>query len=693
MAASSSHSLPSPSSDVGVGQPFYISTAINYANGPPHMGHAYEAIIADCLARYHRQYGRDLFFMTGTDEHGQKIATAAEQEGVRPRELTDRYSAQFQELNKQLGISNDRYIRTTEPEHYETVQHIWRKSAASGDIYLDTYNGWYNVREEAFLSEVEAKNANFQDPATGRPLEKRSEESYFFRLKNYWDKIHAHIKEHPGFVQPESARQEILARLSNDEARDLSVSRCSFDWGVPVPAGDGQAPVTERPHVMYVWFDALPNYLSGIKYPVAHSKYWPANVHLIGKDINWFHSVIWPSMLMSIGESLPRQVFCHGFVLAQDGRKMGKSLGNAVDPREIIDKYGVDAFRYFLLRETPVGEDLIFSERRLVELSNADLLKSFGNLLHRATNLCKQSCNGQICTAERLAGDQLPFDAAEFIAETDQAYLSVGIYRALSLLMEKIHRTNQWITELAPWAIKDPEQLGRKQAIIVTLLELLYFFAHFLLPAVPAGAQRVFERFNTPAQLISQLSPDFKNIPVGTPITVGPVLYTELEYKLLPVQELGITVGRVATAAPHPDAEKLYVLSVDFGSFTRQVVAGLRDYYTIEQLQGRHVVALTNLKPSRIRNCASEAMLLCSEHVDDSQRLTVQLLAPPPAAQPGATVQARGLAPSADKQIRVQDFQRIVFSVKDGQVIADSFPLVVGSDPICTSAPDGAKIR
>lgn len=672
--------------------PFYISTAINYANGAPHIGHAYEAIVADCVARYHRAYGRDVFFMTGSDEHGQKIKDAATAQGLRPIELTDRYAAEFQSLNAELGISNDRYIRTTEPSHYRIVQELWKTAASKGDIYLGSYTGWYNTREEAFVTDTEAKRTEFVDPVSQKPLVQMSEESYFFRLSKYVPQLIEHIKNNPTFVQPESAAKDLLSRLTTEEITDLSVSRCAFDWGVPVPSND-QHP--DKPHVMYVWFDALPNYLSGLNYGTDSStagKYWPCNVHLIGKDINWFHSVIWPCMLMSVGEALPRQVFSHGFILGPDGKKMSKSVGNVVDPRAVLQKYGVDAFRYFLLRVSPLGSDLIFSERRLVELSNADLLKSFGNLLHRATNLCKQSCGGVICTDQRLPLDQIPLDLAAFVRENDAHYTNMDTFSALESLLAVIHRVNQWITELAPWSIKD--DLTRKQIIIVTLLEMFFALSHFLAPVVPHSIAKVFERFNTAPKLIPELSTSFQNLPVGTAITVGTPLYTLLEFKVLPVQELDLKVGKIASVKKHPDADKLYLLQVDFAEAgTKQILAGLTAFYQIEELQDRHVVALVNLKPSSMRGQLSEGMLLCSEHQDDQGVTHVQLLQPSPSAPIGSAVHGENLPPICERQIRIQDFQKISITVQGGRVVADGFTLLSASAPITSSSPDGAKVK
>ena len=338
---------PSTAPKSGKGEKFYLTTAINYTNGPPHVGHAYEAITSDVISRYHRVYGRQVFFLTGTDEHGQKIADTAEKAGVKPIDICDKYAGQFQDLNAKLSISNDGYIRTTQPHHHKLVQLLWQRVEKKGDIYLDRFSGYYNVREETFITDHDAEQSDFKDPVSGVPLEKREEESYFFKMSKYHDRLVEHIKTHPEFIQPELRRNEILARL-REPLRDLSVSRNTFSWGIPVPNGNG--------HVMYVWFDALSNYLSGVGWPDGqHKSMWPADVHIIGKDILWFHTVIWPTMLMSAGVDLPKTVFGHGFVSDKDGVKMSKSLGNVIDPYDMLQKYGSDTLRFFITRAAPYG--------------------------------------------------------------------------------------------------------------------------------------------------------------------------------------------------------------------------------------------------------------------------------------------------------------------------------------------------
>ena len=371
--------------------PFYLTTAIHYPNGKPHIGHAYETIAADVLARFHRQMGREVRFQTGTDEHGLKMAQKARDLGQTPRELADEMSSYFRELFDKLNISYDRFIRTTEPEHHRASQAIWQAMEANGDLYLDRYEGWYSVRDEAYYDESELTEGEGGEKLSpqGTPVEWTVEESWFFKLSAYGDKLLALYNEQPDFIRPESRRNEIM-RFVEGGLRDLSVSRTSFDWGVKVPGSEE--------HVMYVWVDALTNYLTGVGYPddcADFVKFWPADLHLIGKDITRFHTVYWPAFLMSAGIALPKQVFAHGFLLNR-GVKESKSLGNVTDPGELADLYGVDTLRYFLLREFSFGQDGGWSREAIVSRNNSELANSFGNLAQRTLSQVFKNCDGAL---------------------------------------------------------------------------------------------------------------------------------------------------------------------------------------------------------------------------------------------------------------------------------------------------------
>ena len=386
---------------------FYITTAINYTNGPGHMGHAYEAVTSDVIARFQRCVDSNsaVYFVTGSDEHGQKIAEAAEKEQVAPIEICNKYVTGFQVLNQRLLISYDDYIRTTSHRHQRTAQELWIRCANVDDIYLDAYTGWYNVREETFVTDTDATLHNFIDPVSGIPYKRVEEESYFFKMSKYQNQLIEYIETiNPNFIQPITHKNLILQRLKSDTLRDLSISRTTFDWGIPAPAG------FHANHVMYVWMDALSNYLTGVNglgittdgdsettSDTSLQHFWPANVHIIGKDILWFHTVIWPCLLFSANVPVPQCVYAHGFVNDKDGKKMSKSMGNVVDPHDMLDIFpAVDTFRWYLCKEAPYGGELSFSEDSMRDMHNADLCGTLGNLIHRATTLCTKYCSGTV---------------------------------------------------------------------------------------------------------------------------------------------------------------------------------------------------------------------------------------------------------------------------------------------------------
>eukprot|EP01104_Vermistella_antarctica_P003209 TRINITY_DN1337_c0_g1_i1.p1 TRINITY_DN1337_c0_g1~~TRINITY_DN1337_c0_g1_i1.p1 ORF type:complete len:684 (+),score=205.61 TRINITY_DN1337_c0_g1_i1:142-2193(+) len=642
---------------------FYVTTAINYTNGSPHIGHAYEALTADVIARYHRVYGRNVFFLTGTDEHGQKIGQAAEAQGVSPLTLCDGYVAQFQALNKKLAISNDRFVRTTEEEHIKIAQLVWQKAFDHGDIYLGQYSGWYNVKEEAFVTDLEAQEVDFKDGA-GNPLTKMEEESYFFRLSKYQEALKTLFKENPTFLQPDNRRAEILARLENIELKDVSVSRTTFDWGIPVP--------NDPKHVMYVWFDALTNYLTGIDYP-SHERaaFWPANVHVIGKDILWFHSVIWPAMLMSAQIPLPERVFGHGFVNDDKGKKMSKSIGNVVDPIAMLDAYPLDSFRYFLIREAPYGNDLSFSEKNLVTKHNTELANNWGNLLNRAVNLAKKYCGAKV---PDVKADR-PFDIAKLTSECETEMASLKLDQVLLLVLKASSDTNAYLQSQAPWKKDVTEE--QRRVVVRTVLEAAYVVAHFLLPFLPETCGKVFKQLSTEPTTLLALSAEWDNLAVDTPVSIAGVLFPKLVYTKVvhPIQKVSLRVGKVVEVGDHPNSEILFLLKVDVGEEKpRQVVAGLKAFYQAADLQDLCVVVVMNLKPSNIRKVRSEGMLLTTESKTpaggegEEEKVEVKLLQTNGAAV-GSVVQAKGHSPDLDsKPLTIKVFQKLEFIVKEGRV-------------------------
>jgi methionyl-tRNA synthetase len=477
-------------------KPFYITTAISYPNGKPHIGHAYEAIAADAIARFQRLKGRDVFFLTGTDEHGLKMAQAARERDITPAALAEEMSSYFRAMDERLNISFDRFIRTTEPAHHKASQAIWRAMADNGDIYLDRYEGWYSVRDEAYYDEKELVTADSGERLSpqGTLVEWTVEESWFFRLSAYQDRLLAHYRDNPDFIRPESRRNEVM-RFVEGGLSDLSISRTSFDWGVKVPGSDD--------HVMYVWVDALTNYLTGAGYPddeERFARYWPADVHIIGKDIIRFHAVYWPAFLMSAGIALPKQVFGHGFLLHR-GEKMSKSLGNVVDPIDLVDAFGVDPLRYFLLREVTFGQDGGYSAEAIINKVNADLANSFGNLVQRTLSFISRNCEGRLPFGGKdseVDGELLAKVAIACSHELPNHFSVLDLSGGIEAWLRAVFACNQYIDAEAPWTLKktDPE---RMTAVLATLCAAIRDLAVAIQPVIPASAGIVLDMLGVPA--------------------------------------------------------------------------------------------------------------------------------------------------------------------------------------------------
>mmetsp|Transcript_19466 Transcript_19466/g.39660 ORF Transcript_19466/g.39660 Transcript_19466/m.39660 type:complete len:784 (+) Transcript_19466:133-2484(+) len=694
---------PSPNSPTtGTTTPskgFYITTAINYTNGPAHMGHAYEAATTDAIARFHRLHrspsSHPAYFVTGADEHGEKIAKTAEREGKAPIEICDTYVAGFQCLNQRILVSNDDYVRTTSERHQRTARALWLKCAAAGDIYLDQYTGWYNVKEEAFVTDSEAELCNYLDPSTGTPLQRVQEASYFFKMSNYHDRLVEHIESHPEFIRPESHRNAILARLRNDRLRDLSVSRTTFEHGIRVPEG------FEQNHVMYVWFDALTNYLTGVdalgvnsEAGTEHSneklaKLWPADVHIIGKDILWFHTVIWPCILLSANIPLPKSVFAHGFVNDKEGKKMSKSVGNVVDPHDMLDRFDVDSFRWYLCKEAPYGGELSFSEESMRDMHNADLCDTLGNLVHRATSLCGKYCEGvvpDVVGPDHEGGEGvLDFDAVRraYVEKMEGLALEGGA----NVAMQACRDVNGYLTKEEPWKLKGEEFAGKRQIVVRATLEAVYAVAHLLLPFLPQGASAIFKKLNTSPKSLEDVRADLRNLEVGTQIDVGDILYARNlsdEEKLNAVDvakkkqfsyeeaqrkkkekkakeiaaskkgqqkaggadqpeftKIDIRVGQITKVWHHPDADKLFCEEINVGEESpRQIASGLRQHYSLEEMQDRKVLVVCNLKPAKIVGFESNGMVLAAKSPDGK----VELVTPPADAPVGERVFIDGLS-------------------------------------------------
>jgi methionyl-tRNA synthetase len=531
---------------------FYITTAINYTNGDPHVGHAYEGVTTDVVARYHRMFGRDTYFCTGTDEHGQKIAKTAEKEGCQPIDVCNKYAGKFQELNRQLLISNDTYIRTTEDRHKKVVRELWQrccsknydgwynlkedqfvedseaeqmefKDAAGndlekrtrGDIVLGKYEGWYNVKEEQYVKESDAEKMNYKDEA-GNDLVKMSQESYLLNMGRYQDELIQKINSDEFLIRPKVRRDEILKFLNDEKLRPLSLSRNNFKWGIPIPGSND--------HVMYVWFDALTNYGSAVNFLDTNSdtnplaKFWPADVHVIGKDITRFHCIYWPIMLLSAGVPLPKGVYAHGFVMDKDGIKMSKSLGNVIDPMDMLKKYDADTLRFYMIRETIYGDDAPFNEEHLKDFHNSNLADSLGNLFRRGLSLCGSYTNvdAPVIPAEEA---DIVFDTAAFVHNLDLAMRDMRLKDYVMILLDACNQANKYLTDQAPWHLKG--QPERQRAVVRSILECSYYFAHVLSPVCPIASKEMFKQMMKPPQTLRDLSSGFDNLIPGESIAIA----------------------------------------------------------------------------------------------------------------------------------------------------------------------------
>jgi methionyl-tRNA synthetase len=497
-------------------QPYYITTAISYPNGAPHIGHAYEAIATDALARFKRLDGYDVLFLTGVDEHGLKMKQTAQREGISPRELGDRNTVHFKDMVRVLNISNDDFIRTSEDRHAQAVHDIWRRMADAGDIYLGKYAGWYSVRDEAFYaeSETELGEDKVRRGPTGTPVEWTEEETYFFRLSAYEQPLLDYYAAHPGFILPPERRNEVVSFVQGG-LQDLSISRTTIDWGVPVQEAPG--------HVIYVWVDALTNYLTGAGFPKTRSKkyktFWPADLHVIGKDILRFHAVYWPAFLMSAGIALPKRVFAHGFLFNR-GEKMSKSVGNVVDPFALGAEYGVDQLRYFLLREVPFGKDGSYSHEAIVNRINADLANDLGNLAQRSLSMIAKNCDGQVPEPGALsdADEVLLASADGLLASVREALEVQAIHRAADAIWAVVADANRYFAAQEPWALKKTDT-ARMGTVLYVSAEVLRQVAILVQPIVPGAAAALLDQLG-----IAEGERDFTALGASRRLAPGTVL-------------------------------------------------------------------------------------------------------------------------------------------------------------------------
>jgi methionyl-tRNA synthetase len=677
---------------------FYATTPIYYVNDVPHIGHAYTSILGDVLCRFHRMWGEEVFFLTGTDEHGQKVQEAAQKAGLEPKEHCDKTSARFKALAELLGLSNDRFIRTTDSDHMSFVQSVLQGLWDKGEIYKDSYKGLYNVRDERFYSENDIREG--RGPAEGEPVEEVEEVNYFFKMSAYQEKLLKHIEENPDWIVPDYRKNEVLGFL-RQPLGDLCISRPKrrLTWGIELPF--------DKDYVTYVWFDALLNYVSGVndKSRQNGEAWWPASVHLIGKDILTTHAVYWPSMLMGAGIPLPKQILAHGWWMA-DGQKMSKSLGNVVDPFQVVEKFqvvgGKDAFRFFLMREMVVGADGSYSDAALQARVDTDLANDVGNVLSRIRKQVQTAFAGKIPARPATLSPRAQYlrEAADNALERVRTL--VEGYRVSVALEETFayaKAINRYLEDTQPWHLaKDPAKRDELAEVLSVSAEALRLLLTLLWPVIPTKAEEGLATMGLGTPVPSDLAwgvlggdVEFKD---------GPSLFPRLQTKVekpaaAPVVEashalgrVDLRVGQILSCEPHPTAEKLWVLKVSLGTAgERQVCAGLKEHFTAEQLVDRKVLLVANLKAAKLRGVESQGMVLAADNADGS----VHLIAPE--GNPGDQATREGIVFVPTKSIKLDDLDGCPLEIHGNQLCHEGVALTAGGLAVNCPAEEGAKVH
>ena len=636
---------------------FYMTTAIAYASGKPHIGNTYEAVLADSIARFKRKDGYDVFFQTGTDEHGQKIELKAAEAGVTPQEYVDKASAEIKRIWDLMGTSYDKFIRTTDPDHEKQVQKIFKRLYDQGDIYKGSYEGMYCTPCESFWTQSQLKDGKCPD--CGREVKPAKEEAYFFRMSKYAQRLIDHINSHPEFIQPVSRKNEMMNNFLLPGLQDLCVSRTSFKWGIPVDF--------DEKHVVYVWLDALTNYITGIGYDAEgnsseqYKKLWPADLHLIGKDIIRFHTIYWPIFLMALNEPLPKQVFGHPWLLQGDG-KMSKSKGNVLYADDLVDFFGVDAVRYFVLHEMPFENDGVISWELMVERLNSDLANTLGNLVNRTISMSNKYFGGVV--ADKGAAEAVDEDLKAVVTGTyDKVAAKMEGWRvadAITDIFTLFKRCNKYIDETEPWVLaKDPAKADRLATVLYNLTESIVIGASLLEPYMPGTAEKIAAQLNTSLRSFEECT-TFGGYISGSKVTEKPeILFARLDVKEVlekaaamfearkalaeeaeeekeedvmeltkkpeitfeDFEKMQFAVGEIIKCEPVPKSKKLLCSQVKIGKEVKQIVSGIKAHYTPEEMVGKKVMVLVNLKPAKLAGVLSEGMLLCAEDADGNLAL------------------------------------------------------------------------